>query len=117
MKKLLFALPLLATLAACDAKGGDKPEEKKNPYVGKWEIKEAEGDMAEMNKGQIYTFTETEMATTYTSGKYTISGDTLIVKFKGMEDSPFKYLHKVDGNKMQMELLNSGGQKFKLEKQ
>ncbi len=118
MKKLLLALPLMAALSlvSCGSKGGDKADEKKNPYVGKWEIMSAEGPSAEMNKGQVYTFTETEMATTYTKGKYTISKDTLIVKFEGMEASPFMYLHKVDGNKMDMELVGSGGQKFKLEK-
>ncbi|GAB4123858.1 MAG: hypothetical protein OHK0045_03930 [Raineya sp.] len=86
-----------------------------NKFVGSWEIIEAQGDMAELNKGVIYTFTNDEMSTSMAKGKYSLSGDTLIVNFEGLQQ-PFKYIVGWDGEKMKLDLLSSGGQKFVLEK-
>ncbi len=86
-----------------------------NKFVGEWEIIEAEGDMASLNKGVVYTFTNDEMSTSMAKGKYSISGDTLIVNFEGLQ-APFKYMFKWEGEKLKLDVLNSGGQKFLLEK-
>ncbi|MDX1904082.1 MAG: hypothetical protein SFU27_07985, partial [Thermonemataceae bacterium] len=74
-----------------------------------------EGDMASLNKGVVYTFTETEMSTSAAKGKYSISGDTLIVNFENLQ-TPFKYVMKWEGEKLNLDVLSSGGQKFLLEK-
>ena len=86
-----------------------------NKFVGSWEIIEAQGDMAELNKGVVYTFTNEEMSTSMAKGKYSISGDTLIVNFEGLQQ-PFKYIVGWEGEKMKLDVLNSGEQKFVLEK-
>ncbi len=98
-----------------DQSADKKDAQSGNKFVGKWEIVQAEGDMAELNKGTVYNFTETEMSTSMAKGKYSISGDTLIVNFEGMQ-APFKYLFKWEGEKLKLDVLNSGGQKFLLEK-
>ncbi|MCS6795340.1 MAG: hypothetical protein NZ516_05220 [Raineya sp.] len=98
-----------------DAKTEKSDSKPANKFVGKWEIVQAEGDLAEMNKGTIYNFTEDEMSTSMARGKYTISGDTLIVNFEGLQ-VPFKYIYKWEGEKLKLDVLNSGGQKFVLEK-
>lgn len=86
-----------------------------NKFIGKWEIIQAEGDLAEMNKGVIYEFTADEMSTSMAKGKYTTDGDTLIVNFEGLQ-VPFKYIYKWEGEKLKLDVLSSGGQKFVLEK-
>ncbi|MDW8296101.1 MAG: hypothetical protein RMJ97_04375 [Raineya sp.] len=98
-----------------DVKTEKSDSKPANKFVGKWEIVQAEGDLAEMNKGTIYNFTEDEMSTSMARGKYTISGDTLIVNFEGLQ-VPFKYIYKWEGEKLKLDVLNSGGQKFVLEK-
>lgn len=96
--------------------GSEKAEKSSdNKFVGKWEIVEAQGDMAEINKGVVYTFTEKEMSTSMAKGPYSISGDTLIVNFEGLT-IPFKYVYQWEGEKLKLDVLNSGGQKFVLEK-
>lgn len=120
MKKIVLRVLLLSFsffLFDCGNKGGESTENAPEPkLVGNWVITEAEGPGADTNKGTKYTFTATEMKTIAAEGKYTISGDTIINRFKGLEDSPFKYLYKFEGDDLTLELLNSDGQKWTLSK-
>jgi hypothetical protein len=110
MKTLHKALLLSAGITFLVACGGKKA----GSIVGTWTVVSAEGPNADMNKGVVYTITDKQMNTTYSKGNYTIVGDTILNLFEGME-TPFKYVYKLDGKQLKMELLGSGGQKFVLE--
>lgn len=53
--KCLFVITILVSVQACE-KDEDKPDDNGDPLVGKWEIVEATGSLADANLGTIYTF-------------------------------------------------------------
>jgi hypothetical protein len=84
---------------------------------GKWEITEAEGALADLNKGTVYYFVDDKKLVMSKSGvdnktKYTINADTLTY-FIGY--SAYKTNYKIEGNKMYIQIINSD-QKFVLTK-
>ncbi len=88
---------------------------------GTWVITEATGDMAELNKGTKYIFAgdslTTKLGIIETKGTITSKTDSeMTVSFEGMSN-PFVYNYHMDGAKLVLELTNSGGQVFTLEKQ
>ncbi len=110
MKKvtLLFAaLLLVTTVTACGKKG---------PIIGKWEIIEATGTMAALNKGTTYEF-KTDGTLIMKKGfenkaKYTLEGDNLTYTVGTVT---MKSTVKISGNTMTMKIANSD-QVFTLKK-
>lgn len=88
--------------------------------VGTWEIVEAEGDFADINKGTIYSFTEDKQFSSSigifeTKGKITkVDSKIITVKLDGYDDE-FVYKCKFDGEKMLLE-VDGTNQKFTLQK-
>ena len=113
----LYALILSVVFGAIilTSCGGSKNSD--NPFIGKWEITEAEGTMAEMNKGTVYEFiddsnVEFSLGGIKTKATYKKSGDTLSYSFGTINMSA---IVKIEGNKMNFESLTSD-QKFVLTK-
>lgn len=112
--KILFLLfGIIAIMSSCG--GGSKSG---GGIVGKWEITEAQGSMADMNKGTIYEFTdETNMTLSkggiVTNATYKLKGDSLQYSFGGGMN--MNALVKISGDKMNFEIVGSD-QKFVLTK-
>jgi len=91
-----------------------------NPLVGEWKIVEAEGSMADLNKGVIYTFNDDGSMTIKgmgitTKAKYTQEGEKLKIVFE-VGNMTFEAKIEIKDKTMKYELLNSD-QKFVMEKQ
>ncbi|HBS86518.1 MAG: hypothetical protein A2W91_20075 [Bacteroidetes bacterium GWF2_38_335] len=124
MKQFRFIVPLailaVVFLVSCGGKG--EKEEDENPLNGNWKVVKAEGNMADMSVGVEYIFEDGKKMTMKgmgieTKGTITKSDDkTFTVTFEGVQQ-PFVYNYKFEGEQLVIELQNSGGQKFFLEKQ
>lgn len=126
MKKLssyLMAILIVATFMSCGQKGGssDNAGTPKEKLDGKWKIVKAEGSMASLNEGTVYSFEENNKFTSKlgiieTKGDVTAKTDSSFsVRFEGMQND-FNYDYHFTGNTLVIELQNSG-QIFTLEKQ
>lgn len=115
MKKTIGTLALIFTIGflfmACGGgnKGGGGIE-------GKWEITEAQGMLADMNKGTVYNFDGKNVSISKggieTKGTYQLAGDTLKYDFGTMQ---MKALVKINGDKLNFEIIGSD-QKFVMSK-
>jgi len=131
MKKSIL---LLCFIACClefsfcssktkDSKNSTEAESKletantTNTLEGDWEIVKAEGSMASMNKGTHYIFEGTTFTTKFgsikTTGPFTRTETSIVWTPKGMK---MEYTYKFEDNQLIIEVLNSGGQKFWLDK-
>lgn len=128
MKKSMIYLLSLAFIFALSSCGGESSEEsekekEKSPQErldGTWEIIEAEGQMAEMNKGTQYIFDGTSRFTTKkgiieNKGDITdISDSHYKVIFDNME-TEYTFKYKFEGDKLIIE-AGTEGQVFTLER-
>jgi hypothetical protein len=131
MKKSILKLATLVTLSfsfvmcSSGAEGGEAGTEEtaktpKDKLEGKWEIKEATGELASLNVGTVYTFNGENFSTAAmgieTKGKIVaINDDSFSVLFENFTDN-FDYKYHFDGEKLIIE-AGSQGQVFTLEKQ
>jgi hypothetical protein len=111
---LLFA-GLLLTLSACKK---DNPEpENTDPFLGKWEIVDAEGAFAEDNKGSVYDFkADGTLKITKgfsTNGTYTRTDTEISYEIGGIE---LNFSYTLSGDSMSWQNLSSSDQKFEFEK-
>ncbi|HEX2629804.1 MAG TPA: lipocalin family protein [Chitinophagaceae bacterium] len=124
---VLLACFSLLIISCGNTKGGNKeskPSENKadkaSPLEGAWEIKRAEGQMADQNVGVVYEFKGNDL--TFGQGSFKNPGKTIIT------DSTFSF--QADGNELKfsyhysfkqdtlvVEMDNSGGQVFYMTKQ
>lgn len=86
---------------------------------GAWEIKRAEGSMAETNVGTVYEFDGNELS--FGKDGYKNPGSTVVTdstfsfQAKGNE-LVFNYNYKFNGDTLVVEMQNSGGQIFHMVK-
>jgi hypothetical protein len=86
---------------------------------GAWEIKRAEGSMAETNVGTVYEFKGSKLS--FGKGGYTNPGSTVVTDstFSFQADGnelKFMYNYKFNGDTLVIEMQKSGGQIFHLVK-
>lgn len=135
IKTLTAALLLSVIFTACG--GGDKKEEQKTDEKpqeetavsaddgpatkldGAWEIKRAEGNMAEMNVGTVYEFNGSKLA--FGKGDFKNPGSTIVTdttfSFQATgNEYVFMYNYKFNGDTLVVEMQKSGGQIFHLVK-
>ncbi|MCD6068940.1 MAG: hypothetical protein K0S33_3766 [Bacteroidetes bacterium] len=129
MKKLIFILTISAgTIAftACGNKtageetsaGTEEKTASGNKLEGTWEIVKTEGPLAEMNKGTQYVFEGTDKLTMQQGsfknpGKTAITDTSFTWEANGMK---MDYTYKMEGSQLVVEVVNSGGQKFWMDK-
>lgn len=89
-----------------------------NDIVGKWEIVKAEGDMADLNKGQIYEFSDdgTANISGITNYDYKIIGDTLIMDYEGQGEIVLKWIIELNGDNMTLDNASDAHQTFWFER-
>ena len=136
MKLLNTSMAVLITASMFAACGGNdkKEEDKKDPETkmestnngpagkleGAWEIKRAEGDMAEMNMGTVYEFKGSKLS--FGKGEYKNPGSTEVTdstfsfQAEGNE-LKFMYNYKMNGDTMVVTMVNGTGQVFHMVKQ
>lgn len=93
-----------------------KTAEDKGPGTrleGDWVIKRAEGDMASMNLGTVYSFKGSKLS--FTKDAYTNPGSTVVTDstFSFPADGnelKFMYDYHFNGDTLVVEMQNSGGQ-------
>ena len=119
---IIFAALFITACGGKDKKAGDKPREQKNETHGSgtrldgaWEIKRAEGGMADMNIGTIYEFKGNKLY--FAKGSFTNPGTTDITDstFSFQADGneqKFMYNYRFNGDTLVVEMQNSGGQIF-----
>jgi hypothetical protein len=129
MKKLmiygliLFASPVLMTSCGGGNSESSESEAAKTPkerIQGKWIIVEAEGEMAELNKGTVYSFNGDNYGMSKgiidNKGKILeMTDNSYTAQFDGME-TIYSFDYKFDGDKLVITPSGSG-QNFVLEKQ
>lgn len=131
LKTLPAVVLLVATLLSCGGddkkeaeKEGEKaPDEKvaatdagtATKLEGAWEIKRAEGSMAETNVGTVYEFKGNTLSfgkDGYTNpGSTTVTDSTFSFQARGNEFK-FMYDYKFNGDTLVVEMQKSGGQIF-----
>lgn len=87
---------------------------------GDWEIKRAEGDMASMNEGTVYSFRGNKLA--FGKGSYKNPGSTEVTDstFSFQADGnelKFMYNYRFNGDTLVVEMQKGSGQVFHLVKQ
>ncbi len=129
---ILLAASLLTACGGKDKKDGDEkdPEAKTETVTadngptgildGAWEIKRAEGGMADMNVGTVYEFNGNKLSFGKGSfknpGKTEITDSTFSFQADGNEYI-FMYNYKFNGDTLVVEMQKSGGQIFHMVKQ
>jgi len=133
MKKLMVNVFLLSsmtfTMTMCGSTDAGKESEAgtqeavktpKDKLEGKWEIKEATGELASLNVGTIYTFDGENFSTAAmgmeSKGKIVTKTDEMFsVLFENLTTN-FDYKYHFEGEKLIIE-AGTQGQIFTLEKQ
>ncbi len=133
MKKILVNLLLLSSMTllitSCGTTDGGKESETgtqevvktpKDKLEGKWEIKEATGELASLNVGTIFTFDGENFSTAAmgmeSKGKIVTKTDEMFsVLFENLTTN-FDYSYHFEGEKLIIE-AGTQGQIFTLEKQ
>ncbi len=112
----VFTVVIMLIFSACGSNESDSKKES-HPIVGKWEIVKAEGEFADMNKGQIYEFLPDGKAKiSYANYTYKFVGDTLFMDYEGAGKIIVKSIYKIDGDKMTLYNATDGNQKFFMER-
>ncbi|NOT50784.1 MAG: hypothetical protein HOP10_05865 [Chitinophagaceae bacterium] len=123
---ILFAVFMLTGCGGNDKKAGENGSENKNESVsatnkdatvleGAWEIKRAEGEMADLNAGTVYEFKGSKLS--FGKGGFTNPGSTVVTDstFSFQADGnelKFMYDYRFNGDTLVVEMQNSGGQIF-----
>jgi hypothetical protein len=113
---ILFSLLSISCGGKKEENGGKKEviAEKKEGIAGKWEIKKAEGTMAEMNVGTIYEFDGTNLLISKNGltnkATFTLTGEDLTYSIGSIK---MKAKVKIDGDNMIFKIDNSD-QKFEM---
>jgi hypothetical protein len=128
---ILAAALIVTACGGNDKKAGESnAAENKNESVsatnkgatvleGAWEIKRAEGEMADMNVGTIYEFKGSKLS--FGKGSFTNPGSTVVTDstFSFQADGnelKFMYNYRFNGDTLVVEMQNSGGQIFHMVK-
>jgi hypothetical protein len=134
LRNTCLALCTACLLAACGGKDKKetKPEDAGKPEVkneapatnsklnGAWEIKRAEGIMAETNVGTVYEFDGNKLSfgkDGYKNPGTTIVTDTTFTFQANGNELKFAYNYKMKGDTLVVEMQNSNGQIFYMVKQ
>lgn len=131
--KAMLVLVTASLLTACGGKDKKEGEQKEagsatekvsspesSKLDGAWEIKRAEGDMAEMNVGTVYEFKGTKL--TFGKGSFQNPGTTVVTdstfsfQAEGNE-LKFMYNYHFNGDTLVVSMVNGTGQVFHMVKQ
>lgn len=114
MNKVLLMIALLLGGLATSCGGEDQEENEaqnasENRIKGTWKVVKAEGDIAEINIGNLYIFEQNKVTLKgsgiTTSGTYSTRGDTLV--FAMDRNTGFTYLHEIKGKQLVIKPVGS----------